>query len=108
MSIARSQINSLPEFMNFKLFGKTILVVNRKFELFVGPSTQEVSLRHLPHVSFVGEMKYGKGQVTPQGPLKITNFEGPKTIETLRILLFLQFRPPHPSFPCEGPWLGLE
>ena len=25
---------SLPEFMNFKLFGKTILVVNVKFELF--------------------------------------------------------------------------
>ena len=29
---------SLPEFMNCKLFGKTILVVNIKFELFVGPS----------------------------------------------------------------------
>ena len=27
---------SLPEFMNFKLFGKTILVVNIKFELFLG------------------------------------------------------------------------
>ena len=27
-------MNSLPEFMNFKLFGKTILVVNIKFELF--------------------------------------------------------------------------
>ena len=29
-------LNSLPEFMNFKLFGKTILVVNIKFELFLG------------------------------------------------------------------------
>ena len=28
--------NSLPEFMNFKLFGKTILVVHLKFELFLG------------------------------------------------------------------------
>ena len=28
--------NSLPEFMNFKLFGKTICVVNIEFELFVG------------------------------------------------------------------------
>ena len=27
--------NSLPEFLDFKLFGKTILVVNRKFELFL-------------------------------------------------------------------------
>ena len=26
----------LPEFMNFKLFGKTILVVNKKFGLFWG------------------------------------------------------------------------
>ena len=34
---------SLPEFMNFKLFGKTVLVVNVKFGLFVGPSTQQVS-----------------------------------------------------------------
>ena len=31
---------SLPEFMNFKLFGKTILVVNIKFGPFFGPSTQ--------------------------------------------------------------------
>ena len=28
--------NSLPEFMSFKLFGKTILVVNIKFGFFVG------------------------------------------------------------------------
>ena len=28
--------NSLPEFMNFKLFGKTILVVNIKFGLSLG------------------------------------------------------------------------
>ena len=27
---------TLPEFMNFKLFGKTILVVNLKFRLFLG------------------------------------------------------------------------
>ena len=27
---------SLPEFMNINLFGKTILVVNKKFGLFVG------------------------------------------------------------------------
>ena len=26
---------SLPEFLDFKLFGKTTLVVNRKFELFL-------------------------------------------------------------------------
>ena len=32
---------SLPEFMNFKLFGNTILVVNKKFG-FCGPSTQQV------------------------------------------------------------------
>ena len=32
--------SSLPEFMNLKLFGKTIL--NVKFGLFVGPSTQQV------------------------------------------------------------------
>ena len=35
-------INSLPEFMNFKLFGKTILVANQKFGLFSWPSTQPV------------------------------------------------------------------
>ena len=29
-------VSSLPEFMNFKLFGKTILVVNIKFGLFLG------------------------------------------------------------------------
>ena len=29
-------LSSLPEFMNFKLFGKTILVVNIKFGLFFG------------------------------------------------------------------------
>ena len=34
---------SLPEFMNFKLFGKAILVVHLKFGVF-WPSTQEVSL----------------------------------------------------------------
>ena len=28
--------SSLPEFMNFKLFGKTVLVVNIKFGLFLG------------------------------------------------------------------------
>ena len=28
-----SRTNSLPEFMNFTLFGKTILVVNKKFRL---------------------------------------------------------------------------
>ena len=27
---------ALPEFMNFKLFGKTILVVDAKFGLFLG------------------------------------------------------------------------
>ena len=27
--------NSLPEFMNFQLFGKTIFVVNKKFGLFL-------------------------------------------------------------------------
>ena len=27
--------NSLPELMDFKLFGKTILVVNKKFRLFL-------------------------------------------------------------------------
>ena len=27
--------SSLPEFLDFKLFGKTILVVDRKFELFL-------------------------------------------------------------------------
>ena len=32
---------SLPEFMNFKLFGKTVLAVNIKLGLF-GPSTQQV------------------------------------------------------------------
>ena len=32
---------SLPEFMNLKLFGKTILVVNIVF-FFGGPSTQQV------------------------------------------------------------------
>ena len=42
MGVARSQksqyiyIYLLPEFMNFKLFGKTILVVIIKFELFLG------------------------------------------------------------------------
>ena len=34
--------SSLPDFMNFKLFGKTILVVNIKFRLFFWPSTQPV------------------------------------------------------------------
>ena len=28
--------NSLPDFMNFRLFGKTILVVNLKFGRFLG------------------------------------------------------------------------
>ena len=36
-------VSSLPEFMNFNLLGKTILVVNIKLKLFVGPSTQQVS-----------------------------------------------------------------
>ena len=31
-----SHITSLPEFMNFKLFGKTILVAITKFELLLG------------------------------------------------------------------------
>ena len=31
-----TSFGSLSEFMNFKLFGKTILVVNIKFELFLG------------------------------------------------------------------------
>ena len=38
-SLCGSSIFSLPEFMNFQLFGKTILVVNIKFGLFWGPST---------------------------------------------------------------------
>ena len=33
---------SLPEFVNFKLFGKTILVVNIKVRSFFGPSTRQV------------------------------------------------------------------
>ena len=33
-------VTSLPEFMNGKLFGKTVLVVKIRFGLFVGPSTQ--------------------------------------------------------------------
>ena len=32
---------SLPEFLDFKLFGKTILVVNRKFELFLAHSLRK-------------------------------------------------------------------
>ena len=45
---------SLPEFMNFRLFGKTILV-NLKFRLFFCPSTQPVSLRFVSHgVTFRG------------------------------------------------------
>ena len=39
--------SSLPEFINFRLVGKTILVVNIKFELFVGPSTQQVRFSFL-------------------------------------------------------------
>ena len=34
--LTRTRDISLPEFMNFKLFGKTILVVNKKFGLFWG------------------------------------------------------------------------
>ena len=41
----RERQSSLPEFINFRLFGKTILVVNLKFGLFVGPSTQPVRER---------------------------------------------------------------
>ena len=38
-------VSSLPEFMNFKLFGKTILVGNIQFELFLGhPLSQRVSM----------------------------------------------------------------
>ena len=37
------RIHSLPEFMDFKLFGKTILVVNKKFKLFFGQPIREVS-----------------------------------------------------------------
>ena len=37
VAIAWAQgVDSLPEFMIFKLVGKTILVVNIKFELFLG------------------------------------------------------------------------
>ena len=36
-------LNSLPELVDFKLFGKTILVVNNKFKLCFGQSTWEVS-----------------------------------------------------------------
>ena len=36
---------SLPELMDFGLFGKTFLVVKKEFRLFVGPSTLEVSLK---------------------------------------------------------------
>ena len=35
-SFKGAHISSLPEFMNFKFFGKTILVVNIKFRLFLG------------------------------------------------------------------------
>ena len=35
-------LNSLPEFLDFKFVGKTILVVRKKFGLF-GQSTQAVS-----------------------------------------------------------------
>ena len=36
---------SLPEFLNFRLFGRIILVVNKKFRLdLIGPSTQGVRL----------------------------------------------------------------
>ena len=42
--------HSLPEFMNFKLFGKTILVVNIQFGLFLGPSTQPVRSHRCPLV----------------------------------------------------------
>ena len=37
-------IYSLPEFMDFIPFGKTFLVVNNKFTLLFGPSTQEVNI----------------------------------------------------------------
>ena len=36
LAAAQIHVVSLPEFMNFKLFGKIILVVNIKFGLFVG------------------------------------------------------------------------
>ena len=36
LSLGFRGFTSLPEFMNFKLFGKTILVVNLKFRLFLG------------------------------------------------------------------------
>ena len=35
--------NSLPELMDFELYEKTILVVNKKFRLLFGQSTWEVS-----------------------------------------------------------------
>ena len=37
-------IYSLPQLMNFKLFGKTMPVVNIQFELFFGPSTQQLRI----------------------------------------------------------------
>ena len=36
VTLVVTHLHSLPEFMNFKLFGKTILVVNIQFELFLG------------------------------------------------------------------------
>ena len=43
--------------MNFKLFGKTILVVNIKFGLFVGPSTQPVRQAKWLSKMLKGELK---------------------------------------------------
>ena len=42
----QSLVSSLPEFMNFKLFGKTILVLNKKFKPFFWPTH---SGRQFPH-----------------------------------------------------------
>lgn len=41
-------VYSLPEFMDLKRFGKTILVANKQFRFLFGPSTQEVSINLEP------------------------------------------------------------
>ena len=41
----RGYPSSLPEFLDFKLFGKTVLVANNKFEPFLINPLREVSFR---------------------------------------------------------------
>ena len=63
-------LDSLPEFMNFKLFGNAILVVTKQWSLF-GP-TQQVSVSHNQKS---GRIEDSKGQSQPYKGADLRSFD---------------------------------